>query len=413
MSTWVGVEIDGLNVEAYQNHHSTWFFKRSDRVREGCTPDEHGRLPCTAFIGFRASVATIRRRMSLAGFDLEACEQHFNENLPIVVEAAKCNFRHFQDEPGAFSPVSLRLQDAYRMFTDAIKETSLQDWLDVLPEALKVSKSIKHSFSQTANWRNVSAIPLVNAMLSDIPLYTEYSHTDQFNFPCIQPTYFQIAWLAGCPDDAVCELNIAPLIHSGWEEDFQDLDEIQRHETKPHSFCRQSIEETVALSSTQSENLHLQRMCYSSIITAMEAYFGDILRREIFERPAVKERFVASYKAFDERKLKLSDIFTRLRKIDSEISTVLDELSLHKIETAKNIFASTLLTEFPPESIPYLGAAVKLRHDIVHRNGRDTKGSVIGVGQKAVDELARQVLSFTQAVDRQIIDGLLREHEAG
>ncbi|WP_455851819.1 HEPN/Toprim-associated domain-containing protein [Pantoea endophytica] len=287
MSTWVGVEIDGLNVEAYQNHHSNWFFKQSDRVREGCSPDEHGRLPHNAFIGFRASAATIRRRMSPAGFDLDACEQHFNENLPILVEAAKFNFRHFRDETGDFSPVSLRLTDAYRMFNDAVKDTSLQDWLDVLPEALKVSKSIKHSFSQTANWRNVSTIPLVNAMLSDIPFYTEYSHTDLFNFPCNQPIYFQIAWLANCPDDAVCELNIAPLIHSGWEEDFQDLDEIQQHETQPHIFSRLSIEETQLLSATQPENLSLQRMCYASIITAMEAYLGDILRREIFSRPAV------------------------------------------------------------------------------------------------------------------------------
>lgn len=60
MSTWVGLEIDGLSVEDYQNHHSTWFLKRSDRVRENCERDENGRLPDGEFISFRASAATIR-----------------------------------------------------------------------------------------------------------------------------------------------------------------------------------------------------------------------------------------------------------------------------------------------------------------------------------------------------------------
>lgn len=34
MSTWVGLEIEGLSVKDNQNHYSTWFFKRGDRVRK-------------------------------------------------------------------------------------------------------------------------------------------------------------------------------------------------------------------------------------------------------------------------------------------------------------------------------------------------------------------------------------------
>ncbi len=56
-------------------------------------------------------------------------------------------------------------------------------------------------------------------------------------------------------------------------------------------------------------------MCYSSIITAMEAYLGDILQREIFTRPAVKKRFVASYAPFKNEKLKLSELYTKLAGI--------------------------------------------------------------------------------------------------
>ncbi len=85
-------------------------------------------------------------------------------------------------------------------------------------------------------------MPLVNGMLSGIPIDRECPCTHLLNFPCTDGWYFEAAYLASCPDEAVCELNIAPLIQSGYEEDFQDLDDIQRHETEPHIFSRLKLE---------------------------------------------------------------------------------------------------------------------------------------------------------------------------
>ncbi|WP_205952183.1 HEPN/Toprim-associated domain-containing protein [Pantoea stewartii] len=410
--TWVGVDIDGLGVEGYQDHYSTWFFKRSDRIRESCERDEHGTLTEKAFIGYRASAATIRRRMALSGYDITACEVHFTEHLSKVIQATEQTLQLCVHDREIFSNRPLSRAEVYQRFLNAIKGTSLQDWLKVLPEAVIHSRNAPLEFSQGFKWATFSTVPLVNAMLSEIPFYTEGVHTDSFNFPCQDNRFFQVAWLACCPDEAVCELDITPLITAGYVEDFRDLDEIQHEETYPHAISRTSIEEIKILSATQPENASLQRMCYASIITAMEAYLGDILKREIFARQTIKERFVASYPAFNERKLKLSDIFSRLARLDSEIRDVVDELSLHKIESAKNIFASTLMAEFPAESIASLGAAIKFRHDIVHRNGRDTGGNLISITHQSVVELAFEVLKFTKDVDAQIRDGLLREHEA-
>lgn len=411
MSTWVGIEIDGLSVEDYQNHHSNWFFKRSDRVRENCDRDECGRLPDEAFIGFRASGASIRRRMTLAGFDLAACEQHFNEHLPAVIEAAEWVLSREGERSHAESGSLSVRGDAYGQFLDAVKDTSLQDWLDALPEAVSLSKSMSRfsDFSGMPYWCETSPVPLVNAMLSDIPLYTEYSHTDLFNFPCNDSSYFQVALLACCSDDVTCELNIAPLIQSGWEDDFRDLEEIQRQETEPHRLSRLSLEETMRLSATQIENLSLQRMCYSSIITSMEAYLGDILKREIFDRPAVKELFVASYKPFKEQGFSLNNLYKALSEIDDEIMKALNTLSLHNIGTAKSLFYSTLMTKFPEKSLRIIGPAVQIRHDIVHRNGRNTKGEALSINYESVQALANVVLQFMQNVDAQILDGLIAE----
>lgn len=406
------VTVDGFTVGSTHDLTNNFFFKKSDRVREGCHRSENGSLPQSAFIGYRASAASIRRRMTLAGYDISQCEAHFEENLNYIISTIEEQYppeTSYSPDP---SLQSWRPYDVHHLFINAIRGTSLSDWLEALPRAAKLHNPEPDDFLNRSVWNPISDVPLVNAMLSDLFFYTDFRRMGRFNIPGYHSDLFQFAYLTHCADDAVCELNIIPLIDAGHEEDFHDLEEIQRQETQPHCFSRLSIEEIKRLSDTQSDNPSLQRMCYSSIITAMEAYLGDILRREIFSRPAVKERFVSSYPAFNDRKFKLSEIFTRLEKIDAEITSVLDELSLHKIDTAKNIFSSTLLTEFPAEFIPFLGAAVKYRHDIVHRNGRDTAGNLLSIDQEAVEELAKKVLAFTRAVDAQVLDGLLDEHEA-
>lgn len=406
------VTVDGFTVGSTHDLTNNFFFKKSDRVREGCHRSENGSLPPSAFIGYRASAASIRRRMTLAGYDISQCEAHFEENLNYIISTIE---EQYPPETG-YSPdpslQSWRPYDVHHLFINAIRGTSLSDWLEALPRAAKLHKPEPDDFLNRSVWNPISDVPLVNAMLSDLFFYTDFRRMGRFNIPGYHSDLFQFAYLTHCADDAVCELNIIPLIDAGHEEDFHDLEEIQRQETQPHCFSRLSIEEIKRLSDTQSDNPSLQRMCYSSIITAMEAYLGDILKREIFSRPAVKQLFVASYEPFRKQKLLLSDLYAKLSVIDAEIKDALDGLSLHKIETAKNIFSSTLLTEFPESLLPFLGAAVKRRHDIVHRNGKDTEGELLPIWHTDVTELARQVGLFIQAIDAQILDGMQLDIDA-
>jgi len=313
-------------------------------------------------------------------------------------------------EDSADTPVG----HCWKYYLTAVRDSNLEDWISLLPEAVRLKKQQSeagYNYFTDPPLSIVSSVPLINAMLCHFGFFTKYAHTGPMNFPCNDSDHFVTAFLASCPEEAVLELNIEPLIRSGYSDDFTDLEEIQQEETQPHVISRESVEEIQSLSAIQPLNASLQRMCYASIITAMEAYLGDILKREIFTRPAVKQRFVVSYD-FKKPKFTLSEIYTKLATLDAEIKDALDGLSLHKIDTAKNIFRSTLLTEFPAVSLPFLGGAVKRRHDIVHRNGRNTEGELLHIGYSDVAELAHDVLIFTRAIDAQIIDGLLQDIDA-
>lgn len=399
-------------IEELQNYHHSWFFKKSDRVRETYPPDEDGEVSEKEFIGYRASAASIRRRMVLQGYDIEACRTQFLEYRDAIVDELEAFFRETGSsrvvEDSADTPVS----HCWKYYLTAVRDSNLEDWISLLPEAVRLKKQQSeagYNFFTDPPLSIVSSVPLINAMLCHLGFFTTYAHTGPMNFPCNDSDHFVTAFLASCPEEEVFELNIEPLIRSGYSDDFTDLEEIHQQETQPRAISRESVQEIQSLSAIQPLNASLQSMCYASIITAMEAYLGDILKREIFSRPAVKERFVGSHTAFKERKFKLSDIFNQLAGIDTLIKNELDALSLHKIDTAMNIFSSVLLTEFPAKSIPFLRAAVKLRHDIVHRNGRNTEGELLHIGHSDVAELAHEVLNFTRAIDEQIIDGLLQD----
>lgn len=414
MSSFTGIVIAGLEVHEFPSTYDRWFFRKRDRVIE-CSSDVDEDAS-SFFVGYRATAATIRSRMIHAGYDMPACERYFTKTMAKFLSALQNELQKQHDEYSEHVFVGTGNRRArsherfYRKFISAISNTSLAEWIAAFPEAVALQNSITGDFSDGPWWCNVGSNPLVNAMLSYVPVLSY--RTGIFNFPGPHWEQFAFAFLLSCPDDVLCELNITELMDEEDEDKFEDLEELLAGETWPHKNCRASLQDIRLLSCSQPDNHSLQRMCYASIITIMEAYLGDILRREIFSRPAVKERFVSSYPAFNANKIKLSDIFTHLGKIDAAISTELDTLSLHKIDTAKNIFSSTLLTEFPETSLPFLGAAVNRRHDIVHRNGKDTNGELLPIGHSDVTELSRQVKLFTREIDAQILDGMQQDIDA-
>lgn len=419
MSTWVAIEIDGFSVMSFPNHHSTWFFRNHDRVREVygyAAGDEQAQ---TDFIGYRATAATIRRRMTLAGYDLRSCEAHFREYLDKVISEAQdiIGFRVDSLQNGghpeeANAELTLDIEK-YQKFIDAIKDTVLEDWIALFPQAVKLQRETGPvlSFSGEIHWFEGSDVPLLCAMLSFIPLYPEYQITDLFNFPANDSDHFITAFLASCPDDAVCELNIAELISAGYEADFTDLEEIQQGTTIPFRNFRQSLDDLAGLSSLKPDDQVLQRMCFSSIITAMEAYLSDIMKREVLQNEAIKRRFVEKYSKFEKEKLSVPELYQFLDGLDNRIAKELNDTSFHNIETAKKMFRDVLLIDFPEAFVPALHRAVAKRHDIVHRNGKTPGGQPVQIISRDVTELLNIVSQSMADIDRQVLDGLNEDNE--
>ncbi|AYW18316.1 hypothetical protein DTA24_06450 [Klebsiella sp. P1CD1] len=414
MSSWADIRIDGYVIEEFTHYGCHfWYFKHSERVREVVerTSDEDSD-DVRDFIGYRASAKTIQKRLELNGFNYLTLKEDFNVSLERYIDQLEYGLRSVQERlsKNIDDAFYLNMRDIQSNIIQVIKGTSLDEWLQLLPAARKEKIRRKHDkpySDATPEWSSCDSSPaLLNAMLSTPLIYSDSYLAADFNFPVSNPDFFSLALLLTVPDDAICELDLTELIVAEYLDDFTDLAEIALSETSPCKACRESLAELSELAGVEPSNSTLQRMCYASMITAMETYLGDIIKREIMTRPALMERFVTTYEEYSEMKFPLSNIHSQLRKLDKRVHDTLDGIAFHNLAKAKEIFRNVLIVEFDNSSFSKLCKAVGTRNDIVHRNGKDKKGNIVSLSIGDIQALRGVILQFISNIDQQVLDGL-------
>ncbi|RUO68343.1 HEPN/Toprim-associated domain-containing protein [Idiomarina ramblicola] len=393
MSTWAGVDLGEYSIEEWQNTYHKWLFNDTDRVRE--TPED-------SFIGYRIDTATLRRRLELQGVNRLAVETEMDEVKLLWIKEMKellsdTDFREHHDN--------------YLCYIDGLLNCSIDSWLKLIPVARAISisehKSTQNKSHETENL-TAAEQNLLKFMCSNYDEYPNYS-AGAYHFPC--KSSFSYAWaiLHVVESDVVCELDISGLIDSGWVEDFDDLAEYQAGQTKFYERAKVEINEITQLSRLDEANRVLQRISYSGLVTILEAYLSDIVKRQVLNKESIKRRFVEKFDPFakSQKKLEITEIYFRMEQLDQLIIDCIDNLSFHSVKTIKDFFSSVLLISIPHELSDSLAKAIITRHDIVHRAGRTKDGDSNEVSQSDVQALSQLLMKVMACIDSQIVDGLL------
>ncbi|HDT0661698.1 TPA: hypothetical protein QIB60_004384 [Enterobacter cloacae subsp. dissolvens] len=404
MSTWTSISIGNFTLYDTQNDYHQWYFQEGDRVRE-IDKEEDGFWSDETFIGYRTTVAQMRRRLQLNGYDRAALERDFSTAIESWKADSIAELAELENEEPPYGQDYRQYRITWLKHVIPVLEiATLDDWLERLNKAA-CWPSNENDFSQLLTWIETGD-PVLSLMVSSVDGDCLWVRDSNFNFPCTQQDFYSLAILFITEDDAVCELDLKWLIHAGWTDDFDDLEEKHAAATQPLRHARQSLSELSALVSSAPENPVLLRMCYSGFITIMEAYLADIFIRAV-KHPSVKRRFVESYEKFRGSTRKpLSDIYNQFDSLDKVIEEELFSLSFHHIPTVTKLYQECLLVSFPPDILKDIARAVIIRHDIVHRNGRDKKGKHHLIECHHVNQLETLMHEFLDGIDKQILDGL-------
>lgn len=106
----------------------------------------------------------------------------------------------------------------------------------------------------------------------------------------------------------------------------------------------------------------LKRMLYANIITAMEAYLSDAFTKIIVSKPDKLRKFVETTKEFQNQKISLSDLFSKMDRIKKDVEEYLIGLPFHRLEKVAAIYKATLDVDFPKDSFR-INKAIAIRHD--------------------------------------------------
>ena len=145
---------------------------------------------------------------------------------------------------------------------------------------------------------------------------------------------------------------------------------------------------------------YLYKLLYANLITSMEAYLSDTLIKYVTESEVYLRKFTETYKPFKNQTFTTDKIFTRMYHIRDIVKEELRKLMYHDLPKIKPIFMDSMGIDIGV--IKELCKAVLIRHDIVHRNGKDKEGKEHVITKKDVEQLCTQVNEFIYNIECQL-----------
>lgn len=124
------------------------------------------------------------------------------------------------------------------------------------------------------------------------------------------------------------------------------------------------------------EEQFFRQMLYAGVIATLETYLSDRFVSSITRNPKALRNFVQTYPPFQKESMKVGDIFAASEHLERRVKSILlNEILWHRLVLVGKMFTATFGVDFPhPKALQDLLRAVEVRHDIVHRSGKNKDG---------------------------------------
>lgn len=144
----------------------------------------------------------------------------------------------------------------------------------------------------------------------------------------------------------------------------------------------------------------LLRQVFISMIGALETYLSDTFINKVTGSAYFLEKFVESHPEFQKQKFSLSEVFQEQKRIEEKARQVMVETIYHKLPTVKKMYESTFCITFPDVSA--MQRFIIQRHDLVHRNGKNTDGEKVPVSESTITFLKIAVRDLVSKIEDQM-----------
>lgn len=217
--------------------------------------------------------------------------------------------------------------------------------------------------------------------------------------------------------DGYPEVSVKAEPARGYFNDYDDYDhdyyEWLEQQERPHrevfrTLCQtlDSVEDLCTLEVDEQQSRMLRRMLLAQSITAMEVFLADTLIPVTAASIEVQEKMLKSKRiGIGETRFILSDAAGKEDFAKERLVGYLRAVSFHDIAKVNRLFQVGLGIEILPEEdeLKKLETAIKLRHDCVHRNGKDREsGKELEISSEWLLALTASLRSMLRTVDEKV-----------
>jgi len=148
----------------------------------------------------------------------------------------------------------------------------------------------------------------------------------------------------------------------------------------------------------------INRLVFSHLITALEAYLGDTLLNNALEDDGAVTRLIQEVSDLTQKKFTLKDIAADPNLVKKEVREYLRSILYHNLAKVDVIYGIALQSRILPllvgSSKKDLFQSVLLRHDCIHRNGFDKDGAALTIfTRQFVQEKSSLIKDFVEKIE--------------
>jgi hypothetical protein len=144
-----------------------------------------------------------------------------------------------------------------------------------------------------------------------------------------------------------------------------------------------------------AERIH--SLLFANAITALEVYLADTFIKKVVTDEASLRKFFEGTHGLTKKHVRLQAFPSHASAV-SAAKTALMKISWHNLGRAESLYRETLGIAFT-DAVRALDAAVAIRHDIIHRNGKTTDGIAHKLGAPQVYEVISGAAELVETVE--------------
>ncbi|HFF9520081.1 TPA: HEPN domain-containing protein [Serratia marcescens] len=172
-----------------------------------------------------------------------------------------------------------------------------------------------------------------------------------------------------------------------------------------------ALEAVLSLNSIENnETLIKMQVAYS--VTILESCLSEMLKSVVLSSDRYIRNAVSHVKGLNDTTVSLKEILDDGSIIEKRVMNFFSDILYHQIPKVLNIYEVVLQAKQPKENrLGELVKLIKLRHDIVHRDGKTIEGKRIPLTSNDVDNSVNLVRVFLTIVSGYISSAIITNEE--